>query len=560
MLSPLLSFALVWGSITAAAALTVLAWRQRPKPGARPFAALMAAGSWWVATSSIGLFTLDKGQRLLLHELEWVGLVVIPLAWLLFALEYTSRDEYVTARNVALLGLIPAVTFVLALTSESHGLVYASRAVNVYGNISIVEQTAGPWFWVYTAYAYSLLGTGTLLILQLIVGTSSLYQTQALALLITVLAPWTGNVVFITGLSPVQNFDPTPFMFLISGATGIAALTQFKLLDSLPVTTRIARETVIESMDDGVVVVDGDGRIVDINPQAASILGCRGPAVIDTQASEVVPAYDSLRTAADPDVCETVELEQQDGTHYYEVSMTGLHDDHESGAVVVIHDVTDRRNRVQQLDVLNRVLRHNLRNEMNVVYGYADQLEDGDAVDRIQEKAMTMVNLGNKAREIDRILNDDEDGAPIELTDIVDIEVDRAREAYPPVTFEASRPDTDRLVPRTIGSVLRNLIENAAEHNDADDPKVTIDVTLENDTAVVEVRDNGPGIPEEERAVLRTGEETPLKHSSGLGLWLVNWGIQTIGGSVTVEPDAAPGTTVRVEVPMVDQRATVTGD
>ncbi len=560
MVSPLLSFVLVWGSITAAAALTVMAWRQRPKAGAEPFAVLMAAGTWWVATSSIGLFTLDASRRLVLHQLEWVGLVVIPLAWLLFALEYTSRDEYVTRRNVGLLAVVPAITLVLAMTTDSHGLVYASRVVQVYGDVSIVELSAGPWFWVYTAYAYALLGAGTLLMLQLIGEASALYRTQAVALLITVLAPWAGNVVFVSGFSPVQNFDPTPFMFLISGATGIAALTQFKLLDTLPVTSRIARETVIESMDDGVVVVDANDRVVDINRQAASILGYSDSAVIDDPASDVVPAYERLRTVDDPDICETVELEQQDGTHYYEVSMTGLRDDREHGAVVVIHDVTTRRNRVTQLDVLNRVLRHNLRNEMNVVYGYADQLDDGEAVDRIQEKAMTMVNLGNKAREIDQMLNEDEDGPPIDITDIVEIEVDRAREANPSVAFELSCPDTDRLVPRTIGSVLRNLIENAAEHNDADEPRVAVDVTLDADTAVVEVRDNGPGIPDEERAVLRTGDETPLKHSNGLGLWLVNWGVQTMGGSVSVEPRDERGTVVRVEVPTMAPQVAAADD
>ncbi|MFD1587395.1 histidine kinase N-terminal 7TM domain-containing protein [Halorientalis brevis] len=557
MVSPLLSFALVWGSITAAAALTVLAWRQRPKAGAEPFAVLMAAGTWWVATSSIGLFTLDAARRLLLHKLEWAGLIVIPLAWILFALEYTSRDEYLTKRTVALLAVIPVVTFVLAMTTDSHGLVYASRAVHVYGDVSIVELSTGPWFWVYTAYAYVLMGVGTLLMLQLIGEASALYRTQAVALLITVLAPWAGNVVFISGLSPVRNFDPTPFMFLISGATGIAALTQFKLLDALPVTSRIARETVIESMDDGVVVVDANDRIVDINRQAASILDCSDSAVIDAPAGEIVPAYERLRTADDPDHCETVEFDRANGTHYYELSMTGLRDDRQRGAVVSIHDVTNRRNRVKQLDVLNRVLRHNLRNEMNVVYGYADQLDDGDAVDRIQEKAMTMVNLGNKAREIDQMLNDDQDGPPIEISDIVEIEVDRARDAHPGVTFELSCPDTDRLVPRTIGSVLRNLIENAAKHNDADEPRVTVDVTLDADTATVDVRDNGPGIPDEERAVLRRGDETPLKHSNGLGLWLVNWGVQTMGGSVSVESRAERGTVVRVEVPTVPPQAAV---
>jgi len=553
MVSSLFSLALVWGSITAALGLTVLAWRQRPKPGATAFATLMAAGTWWVATSSIGLFTTDPARRLLLHRLEWLGLVVIPVAWLLFALEYTSRDAYVTRRTVAALGFIPGITLGAVWAGTPFDLVYVARTVNVYGTISIVEVSYGPWFWAYTAYAYALLGAGTLLILQLVVSARSLYRGQALALLITVVAPWTGNLIFVTGYSPVENLDLTPFMFLISGAAGIAALTQFKLLESVPVSSRIARESVVESMDDGVVVVDGDDAIVDINPRAASVFGVDRDAAIESAASDLVPAYERLQAADDPDHCETVEMDGPSGTRYYEVSMTGLRADSpgREGRVVVLHDVTEQRNRIQQLDVLNRVLRHNLRNEMNVVHGYAGKLDaDGAAVDRIQEKAMRMVDLGDKAREIDRILDDGVAGDPMPVDDIVSVEIDRARETYPDTEFAVETVDAPVTVSRTLGPVLRNLLENAVEHNDAPEPTVTVTVTRADGTVAVAVADNGPGIPEGERSVLRTREETPLEHSSGLGLWLVNWGSETMGGSVTVECPEDGGSVVTVEVPV----------
>jgi len=551
MMLSLLPAALIVGSITAATALTVLAWRQRPKPGATAFAALMAAGTAWVASSSVGLFTLDRTLRVLLHTLRWPAVVVVPVAWLVFALEYTSRDEYVTRKTMALLSVVPVATLLLIGTNQFHELVYTSRTVSVYDTISIVTVTYGPWFWVVTAFMYTLLGVGTLLILQLVVGSRSLYRGQAAALLITVLAPWVGNIVFLTGNSPVRSFDPTPFTFLISGAAGIAALTQFDLLDSTPVSSRIAREQVIESMDDGVVVVDTDGLIVDINPRAAAVLDCERAAAVESVASDLVPGYERLR-GSDAD-CETVELEQGDGTRYYEVSATPLEDSHdrETGRIVTLHEVTERRNRVQQLDVLNRVLRHNLRNQMNVVYGYASQLDgdNADIADRIQSKAMRMVNLGDKAREIDRILTtDDEQRSPIDLVELVEIEVERAREAYPGVDIEWSPPDRTVEVNRTLGPVLRNVLENAAEHNDSDQPEVGVSISVESDTITTRVTDNGPGIPEVEQSVLRREEETPLEHSSGLGLWLVNWGVRTMGGAITVDCEDG-GTTVTITVP-----------
>jgi signal transduction histidine kinase len=555
------SFVLIWGTITAAAALTLLAWRQRPKPGATPFAAMMGAGTWWVVTSAIGLFTLDSSRRILLHSLEWIGPAVLPPAWLVFALEYTSREEYVSRRTLAALGVVPLVTLFLLATNDAHHLLYTDRAVRRYGDIALVEARRGPWFWVFITYAYALLAAGTFHVIQLAVSSRSLYRGQAAALLVTVLAPWVGNLTYATDYLPVvlltgtdlslTNFDPTPFMFVISGAAGLAALSQFRFLDAVPVSSRVARDSVVESMDDGVIVVDDDDTVIDCNPRAADILDCERDAAVERPVSALLPTYSEL----DEGDTETIEIERQDGVRYYELSETDLGStvDGTAGQIVSIHDVTDRRNRVQQLDVLNRVLRHNLRNEMNVIYGYADRLDDGEAVDRIQEKAMRMVTLGDKAREIDRILDDEGDSDPITVSQVLDLEVERARETYPDVTVESSAPDGDATCDRPLGAVLRNLLENAAEHNDCDDPRVRVDARIDGDEAIIEVVDNGPGIPTEERSVLRTKEETPLQHSSGLGLWLVSWGIERLGGTVTIVESDVSGTTIRLEVPVIEE-------
>ncbi|RXK49373.1 sensor histidine kinase [Halorientalis pallida] len=555
------SFVLIWGTITASAALTLLAWRQRPKPGATPFAAMMGAGTWWVVASAIGLFTLDGSRRLLLHNLEWVGPAVLPPAWLVFALEYTSREEYVSRRTLGLLGVVPLVTLVLLATNDTHHLLYTDRVVRRYGEVALVDAQRGPWFWVFITYAYALLAAGTFHVIQLAVSSRSLYRGQAAALVVTVIAPWIGNLIYATDYLPIvvltgtdlslTNFDPTPFMFVISGAAGLAALSQFRFLDAVPVSSRVARDSVVESMDDGVIVVDDDDTVIDCNPQAAEIIDCTRDSAVERPVSALLPAYDEL----DGEDTRTIEIERQDGVRYYELSETDLGStvDRTAGHIVLIHDVTDRRNRVQQLDVLNRVLRHNLRNEMNVIYGYADRLDDGEAVDRIQQKAMRMVTLGDKAREIDRILDDESDGEPITVSQVLDLEVERAREAYPDVTFEASAPEAAATCDRPLGAVLRNLLENAAEHNDSDDPWVRVDARIEGDEAILEVVDNGPGIPAEERSVLRNKEETPLQHSSGLGLWLVSWGVERLGGTVTIAEADESGTTIRLEVPVVEE-------
>ncbi|MFB6083844.1 MAG: sensor histidine kinase [Halorientalis sp.] len=116
---------------------------------------------------------------------------------------------------------------------------------------------------------------------------------------------------------------------------------------------------------------------------------------------------------------------------------------------------------------------------------------------------------------------------------------------YTEIRLTASEPAT---VDTRIGPALRELVENAVTHSDAEPPQVTVQVTATETTATVEITDNGPGIPKQERQALETGSESPLEHGSGLGLWLAYWLIHYVGGDIEIRtPDI--GTTVSVQVP-----------
>jgi PAS domain S-box-containing protein len=552
------SFATIGSSILVSATLVVLAWKQRPRPGATAFAVLMMAATWWIAVSSIGLFTIAESPRVLLHKLAWISMTMIPVLWLLFTLEYTSRDEYVTPTNAAVLLWIPTLTLALAWTNELHHLVYESMRVNVYGVISLVSPDFGPWYWIHLGYSYLLFAVGTFLVLQLAVGTRRVYQIQAGALLIAILAPWLGNISYVLGLVPVQNFDLTPYMFIVSGGASIAALSQFNLLEAVPVSSRVAWEHVVQSMEDGVLVVDTNGRIANANSWAANMLGTDEETIVDSQAGEFVPDFEAL---ADPEGTDALVVERctDRRKRFFEFSTTPLIDDRgrQRGQIVTIRDITDRRNRVQHMDVLNRVLRHNLRNEMNIVHGLAEQLK-GDGADvqsiatEIQDRSMDMVSLGNKARQIDDILDSADDTTEVvDLHSLIDIQIRQFEEDSQAVTFEVDSSDDTLYTAQTVGTVVKHLIDNAIRHNPADEPTVWVETTVADDVIELTIADDGPGIPEAERTVLRTGEETDLQHSSGIGLWLVKWAVESMGGTITVS-DAdreSGGSRVTVELP-----------
>ncbi|MFB6236730.1 MAG: sensor histidine kinase [Halopenitus sp.] len=227
----------------------------------------------------------------------------------------------------------------------------------------------------------------------------------------------------------------------------------------------------------------------------------------------------------------------------------------------------DRAERLSdQLTVLNRVLRHDLRNGVNLIQGHANLIAEdepavADRTDKIEAEAQRLVELGEQAREIEAVLRSDEtDREVIDLVAIVDAAIEQVRNAEPNAEVTVSLPD--RLHVRAhplVSSAVRNVVENAVAHCDEPTPRVVVDAeTIERDGArfvELHVADNGPGIPDEQVSVLERGFETSLEHGSGLGLWLVHWLVTASDGHVRFEDNEPKGSVVCLQFEAVDDSA-----
>ncbi|WP_254271788.1 PAS domain S-box protein [Haloarcula marina] len=223
-------------------------------------------------------------------------------------------------------------------------------------------------------------------------------------------------------------------------------------------------------------------------------------------------------------------------------------------------DITDQKERERRLEVLNRVLRHNLRNDLTVVLGLADelgeQLEDEmllSLVDRLQQKATDVAAVSDRAREVERSIRREDAGTkPVDAPSAVESLAETYDETTA-ATVETSVPETAaRTADGRFTRVLNELFENSLEHS-GDDPTIRVDVSVGDDHVRVTVSDDGPGIPDHELDVL-TGDEpiTQLSHGSGLGLWLVIWVTEAYGGTVSFDDSAAGGAAVTLELPRTD--------
>jgi PAS domain S-box-containing protein len=229
-------------------------------------------------------------------------------------------------------------------------------------------------------------------------------------------------------------------------------------------------------------------------------------------------------------------------------------------------DITDQKRRQRRLGVLNRVLRHNVRNEMTIIRGYSRMIADrlvGEGTDRdlaeaaveLAESAATIEDLSTEARRVEKVLKEEHDGE-VDVSSIAEAVLEESQEEFPDARLVLDAPEpvpvatTDR-----IRLAIEHLVENAVEHNETGTPTVRVSTTTtENGRAAIRVEDNGPGIPDYERGVVTGAREvTQLEHGSGLGLWIVKWTVEGFGGHVRFSESELGGATVDIRLPRPEE-------
>ncbi|MFC4550439.1 MULTISPECIES: GAF domain-containing protein [Halorussus] len=205
--------------------------------------------------------------------------------------------------------------------------------------------------------------------------------------------------------------------------------------------------------------------------------------------------------------------------------------------LAVARDQTKQLN--HQLTVLNRVFRHDLRNAANVIQGHANLLvadTDGEtnSAETIAEQATDLVRMGEQVRDIERLLqNNRHERQIVDLIEVITTQLERVQRDYPVAKVDGPTGECAVYAHPLIDSAIFNVIENAVEHSTEREPRVEVTIADSEDHVTVQIADNGPGIPDAEVGVLERGYETPLEHTSGLGLWLVNWIVNESDGEVS---------------------------
>lgn len=533
-----------------AAALVVVAWRHRHRATGVPFALLMAAIAGWSLAAALEVTASARLPKLVAaHAGAMVG-GTIPVIWLVLTLRYAERDDVLTRPRLVALAAEPLVFAALLATNPLHGFVWSAVAVAPTPPSAVVF-TPAVGYWVHLVFAYLLILVGIGLVASVFLDSSRVHRRQAGLLVVGAVVPLGANALVTFGPAPVPGLDLTPSTFTVTGVVYALALFRYDLLDYTPVAYR----NVTDVLGDGVVVLDGDGNVREYNENAETILG--------TSLTVGEPLTEELPGAADGGAADGVVEATVDGTRrFYDVRSTPLPGPGDpAGTVLALRDVTPLREYEQRLEVTNRVLRHNLRNEVNVIMGQAEFLMDQDEPDEavleaIVEKAAELSEVGTKARQIQATMHRREsDLVDVDVVEVAEAVVETARETAPAATVTLDAPAAAMVEAPgedLLTTALENLVENSIDHHDRDSPTVAVAVETGGDDVRVMVRDDGPGVPSVELEALRHREQTQLDHGSGVGLWLVHWIVTALGGEFEVENRDTRGTVVTLHLPAAD--------
>ncbi|MFB6177018.1 MAG: PAS domain S-box protein, partial [Halobaculum sp.] len=347
-------------------------------------------------------------------------------------------------------------------------------------------------------------------------------------------------------------------------------LTEHREMSAELAGVRDRLEETFRNTNDAILLLDPDpdaDRILECNRTACDLLGydreqllSLGPSDIHPNDTETLRSFMDTVVEEDGYVTDELDCRTADGdTVPAEVSGSVTTFADRQALLAIIRDISDRRRRERRIRVMSRLLRHNLRNDMNVVLGHLEQLraaaprEERHHADRIEAVVDELLDLSGEVQIAQETLEDPTETV-LDAETLLENAVTACRESFPQTDAEIDVDAPSELEIRAnqlLEVAIRHLIANAIEHTEDPPAEVSVEATREDDgTVVVTVADRGPGIPEVDRSVVTGDTEiTAVEHVEGFGLWVVAWVTDTLDGRITFDENDPHGTVVRIHVP-----------
>lgn len=556
------------GMVTIGMSLAIL---RRISKAVRCFGYVMLSIGIWAVTYGFELSSDTLSQMLLWTDFEYLGVAGAPTLWIIFVINFTGRDRWLTPRIYFLLFIEPVITLLLMWTNNWHHLHYATARADSSGPFPLLAFTPGIWYKIHTVYFYSMLGWGMYMIIDRFRKADEFIKKQNRIILFGAFIPWLVNLTYLLNLRPFGHLDLTPFAFIASSLIIAVGLLGFKLFDIVP----IARGKIVEALQEGVLVLDAQGRVVDLNPQMRKILP-HYDNIIGTTTTHLFPGLIELNNTVHNQQNSRIEITLDDG-RIFSVTLTSLFERQTiySGKIMVFRDVTERKQNEKKLEELNKlkdrlfsIISHDLRTPLLSLMDILSMASGGMVTEEEFKSYLPTLtkNIGYTSGLVENLLQwsksqlegtiinavhfDIKDNVNYLINNFNQLAGDKGinlkNNIHVPVMVYA---DMDM-----IQAVLRNLISNAIKFCHSGD-KITVDAGIKKNMATIWISDTGVGIASENLEKLFgnynfTTRGTTNEQGTGLGLLLCKDFIEKNGGTIWVESTQGLGSSFYFTLPL----------
>ena len=570
--------------------LGVYAFRFRKVPAAFPFGVAMFLAAIWAFALAMELVSSSLSDKILWSNLRIPATSMLAVTWLIMSIRH-ARLPWLNSRRIAALFIVPAITATLLWTGVYSALYRYNFRLDVTGFFPTLIADTGPWYWIGGAlYGQAMIWASVILLVRSLRGAPSLYRRQTAMIIVAGLVPVVIELVS-QAVPRLRGGSFTPVVFAFTGVLVAWGLFRYRMFDVVP----LARDLVLENMLGLVFVVDGNSRVVDLNPAAQKAVGLEPLNVIGRTAEGVLRDWTGLPI----DLGATdFAVGEMDKRRVYDMKVSPIKNSEGDvvGRLLLLYDITERKRMEEELgrhtehleelvEERTRELKlsqerllqaerlaaigktagmvgHDLRNPLqamtSILYLAKQTLKSPKAAEK-QEAAKLLETLDEEIAYMGKIVEDLQDYARPLTPDLAETSLpDLIRDTFSTMKV----PDNVKVsiqVEKDIGKVMvdaglmRRVLTNLTTNSIQAMPKggkLTIRADKTRDATVIAVEDTGVGMPEEDLGKLFEPFFTTKAKGQGFGLPVCKRLVEAHGGTITVQSKPGEGSTFTIQIPL----------
>jgi signal transduction histidine kinase len=380
--------ALLMAATCCSLGMSYLSWKRRELPIAISYGLGMLAGSFYTFGYAFEIVSTNLEQIHFWLRIEYIGIPFGTVLWIIMVLQYTGRQSFIRKPMIALLMVVPMVTFVAHYTNDWHHLFYKSMTLNQSEGFPLVAFVKGPLYKVHVAYSYTLFAIGMSLMIQMFLQATPRMKKQIALMMIGSWGPYGFTIIYLSGLI-YMPIDLSPFGFVFSGIFYLWGIYQFNMLRIAP----LALQKVFESMQDAVIIFDLENTLSSFNHPSNRVVEGLNKQCMGQPASQVFFHYPVLLAMImqEPSSQMKIQLSDQGDDRFYNVHMSYVNDNHKKvGKMLLLSDVTEMvrseerlLHNARQLGELNNfkdrmfnVVAHDIRDPLAVLINLIELMEE----------------------------------------------------------------------------------------------------------------------------------------------------------------------------------------